>query len=216
LQGKRTLDTPVIFDVSRDWSENAPLSPASTEWKQAMSRCSAARAAHIKTITPAPNQMALGNNKEYAICADPKSQENYPQYPNCTISPEFWENPFCLCGTPAKFTKCTECAAKPSPPPGPAPRRFTPTNSTNCSWVEGFAVNHRVTVGKPVLQGVASKEACCRACYENAECVVSAWHDTADVIHACYLHFSSAGAGTGQKGVVGCVTSRDSGPDGPL
>jgi hypothetical protein len=172
-----------------------------------------------QTITPAPNQMTLGNDIKYAICADPHSQAKYPQYPNCTSSPENWHTPVCLCKLPgdvaAKFNKCAACAEIPPPPPPPPHRHFPLENSTDCTWVLGASYVHRVTVGTPVLQHVGSKQDCCRACYENSECVVSAWHDTAVPVHSCFLHFSSAGGGTAQTGVVGCVTSRD-GPDGAL
>ena len=172
-----------------------------------------------QTITTVPNQMALGNNREYAVCSDPHSQDKYPQYPNCTISPKNWENPFCLCKLPGdsatEFHKCTDCLnLSPAPPSPPAPphRYFVPHKSNNCSWVPGAAYSHPVMAGKPVLQGVGSKQDCCRACYENVECVVAAWHETKVTVHSCFLHYSSGNAGTGQKGVVGCVTSRD-GPD---
>jgi hypothetical protein len=200
--GKQSLDAPIIFDVSVDWSESKPLSSASPEWAKAKRAADNGRTAHLKTLGYAPNQMALGCALEYAICSDPHSQEKYPQYPNCTISPDNWKTPFCLCG--GVFTKCTECA---TPPPAPPPHpHFTPVNSTNCTYVSAAGYNHRTSHGA-VLSNIATKEECCRRCYENDECVVSAWHDTAAVVHACFLHFSAQGRTT-QPGVVGCATSR--------
>jgi hypothetical protein len=46
--GPQTLDKPVIFDVSTDWSEDSPLPVGSTEWKKAQSATLAARVAHLK------------------------------------------------------------------------------------------------------------------------------------------------------------------------
>ena len=57
--------------------------------------------------------------------------------------------------------------------------------------------------------GVASKQECCRRCYESSECVVAAWHEpSAPQPENCYLHYTAAGAGDGQRDVVGCVTKR--------
>jgi hypothetical protein len=97
-------------------------------------------------------------------------------------------------------------AAPPTPPtppaPGPVPH-FTPTNSTNCTWVEGVQYDHRVDNG--AVTHADDREDCCRHCYLNSECVASAFH-VGD--GTCYLHFSLAGQRRGQEGVVGCVTAR--------
>ena len=53
--GVQTLETPVIFDVSTDWSENSPLSPHSAGWKAAKSTTMAARAAHLKVRRCCPH-----------------------------------------------------------------------------------------------------------------------------------------------------------------
>ena len=134
------------------------------------------------------------------------------RYPKCTISPDNWNVPYCLCG--GRFKLCTECSAPapPAPPsPSPSHKHFVPTNITDCTYVPGAAYDHRVSHGA-VREHVSSKSECCRQCYMNDECVVAAWHDTAPVVHACYLHFSAAGSTTNQSGVVGCVTDRSSKP----
>lgn len=83
--GPQSLDSPVIFDLKNDVSENDPLPPGTLTWKQAKARAELARATHLKTIGWAPNQMLAPGNLSYAICADTQSQNKYPMYPNCTI-----------------------------------------------------------------------------------------------------------------------------------
>ena len=113
-----TLDTPVIFDLRKDPSEKSPLKKGSSQWVRAKKATLAARAAHIKTLGWAPNQIGLGRNSDYAICADPHSQKKYPNSPNCSLpqSLQFWSNPFCKCKN--HFMKCSEC---PTPAPASAP-----------------------------------------------------------------------------------------------
>ena len=119
--GVRTLDTPVIFDVSKDWSESSPVEPGSAEWKKAKARADAARLAHLETLSPVTNQMARGADGSYAICADPNSQTKHPGLPNCTLTPENWSPPVCLvggsrgdcigqpkCAAGCKFINCTD------------------------------------------------------------------------------------------------------------
>lgn len=202
--GVQTLQTPVIFDLSTDWSESRPLHPSDPTWAAAKRAALNARLTHLQSLGWAPNQMALGSNIEYAICGDPHSQQKYPQFPNCTLSPQFWSNPICNCG--GRFRNCTECPTRP-PTPAPSPP-FVPTNSTNCTYATGARYVHRLANGGD-QQNVGSQEECCRRCYESDACAVAAWHDTDPQKHHCYLHSSAAGAGTGQAGVVGCVTSRN-------
>ena len=106
--GKQSLSRPVIFDVAHDWGEEHPIAVGTAVWTAAKEAAAAARAAHLKTLGWAPSQTDLGEDIAYSICSDPRSQEKLPQFPNCTINPEFWENPFCLCG--GKFKNCTLCS----------------------------------------------------------------------------------------------------------
>ena len=96
--GTLSLDSPVIFDLSTDWSEETPLEPSSPAWASAKSAAEAARLAHLATLTPAPNQMNRGSAHHAAICADPASQKKHPGMANCTISPANWAPPICLEG----------------------------------------------------------------------------------------------------------------------
>lgn len=203
--GPQSLAAPVIFDLSSDWNESTPLAPGSTAWVAAKAAADTFRTAHLATIGWAPNQMALGTDPEYAICSDPRSQQRYHDFPNCTISPSYWTNPYCSCGG-NRFRLCSEC---PSPPPPPPPEpHFPPTNSTNCTYSDGTRYNHRVSHGDAVAN-VGTREKCCKQCYLNDECVVAAWHTpNAPEPEMCYLHYSAEGAGRNQAGVVGCVTTR--------
>ena len=201
--GVQTLQSPVIFDLSTDWSESHPLDPSDDTWAAAKRAALNARLAHLQTLGWAPNQMALGSDIKYAICSDPHSQQSFPQYPNCTMktSQQFWSNPVCECGN--HFRNCTEC-----PTPGPGRPPYVPTNSTDCTYTAGAKYVHRLPGSSGDQQDVSSQGECCRRCYESDTCVVAAWHETDPNRHHCYLHNSAAGASTGQTGVMGCVTSR--------
>ena len=83
--GLQSLERPVIFNLKTDVSEDHPVPPNTPAWTQAKARAEKARVAHLKTIGWAPNQMLAPGDLRYAICADPHSQENYPDLPNCTI-----------------------------------------------------------------------------------------------------------------------------------
>ena len=96
--GVRTLDDPIIFDLSKDWSEAHPLAANGSEWAAAKQLAEAARLDHLKTLVPVLNQMDLGSAHEYAICGAPNSQAKYPHLPNCTKNPEHWKPPVCLVG----------------------------------------------------------------------------------------------------------------------
>ena len=99
------------------------------------------------------------------------------------------------------------------PSPGPQPH-FPPSNSSQCSWVEGAGYDHRVS-GAGAVTTAADREGCCRNCYENTACVAAAFHEVE--AGTCYLHYSLEGQRRGQTGVVGCVTNRsDSLVDGWL
>jgi arylsulfatase A len=96
--GVRSLDDPLIFDLSTDWSEDRPLTPNSSDWKAAKTAAEAARLRHVTSLTPVLNQMDLGSGHEYAICGAPNSKAKYPDLPNCTVTPGNWAPPICLTG----------------------------------------------------------------------------------------------------------------------
>lgn len=55
--GKQSLEAPVIFDLSKDWSEEHPLANTSAQYARAKSEAAEARAAHLQTIGWNINQM---------------------------------------------------------------------------------------------------------------------------------------------------------------
>ena len=82
--------------------------------------------------------------------------------------------------------------------------------------MEGAHFDHRVS-GEGAVTRAKDREGCCRNCYENTECVAAAFHEVgSSAAHTCYLHASTAGQGTGQQGVVGCVTNRTAGLGGRI
>eukprot|EP01052_Picozoa_sp_SAG31_P027980 SAG31_NODE_2664_length_5277_cov_461.678943_4_plen_298_part_00 len=132
--GILSLDSPVIFDVSKDTSEQFPIAPGSPTWERAKTAAEEARLAHINTLTRNIGQMARGANRDYALCGDPNSKTKYPKLPNCTVSPQNWSPPICLrggnldqcisqqsCQPGCKFINCTDGGPPFSPPPPPPP-----------------------------------------------------------------------------------------------
>jgi arylsulfatase A len=130
--GVQPVGKPMVFDLVKDPSENTPLTPGSTEFTAAVAAAEKAREAHILTIKVVPDQNALGNNPDFIICGAPDSKIRFPRFPNCSMTPQFWN--VSICGSPA--TKwCNEtsdgsCPAdcprfgpgsKPSPAPPPPP-----------------------------------------------------------------------------------------------
>eukprot|EP00118_Oscarella_pearsei_P024950 m.307191 g.307191 ORF g.307191 m.307191 type:complete len:499 (+) comp41999_c0_seq1:36-1532(+) len=83
-------DPPLLFHVERDPSEQFTLSSSSDEYKEAMAKITAAKTEHEKTLTPVPNQMAMGSKDEYKLCCDPDSKKKYPNDPQCTCNPDNW------------------------------------------------------------------------------------------------------------------------------
>jgi hypothetical protein len=131
--GVQSLEKPVVFDVSTDWSEDKPLDEASPKYAQAKSAAAAAREAHLKTMGWNINQMGLGGSRDLAICSDPDSENKYPNFANCTLTPENWRPPVCLeggtrgqcvtqtSGLPScKFVSCVQPPLAPPPTPVPA------------------------------------------------------------------------------------------------
>eukprot|EP00045_Choanoeca_perplexa_P012623 m.138614 g.138614 ORF g.138614 m.138614 type:complete len:244 (-) comp16077_c0_seq2:36-767(-) len=93
-------DPPLIFNLELDYSESSPLNSTTAEYQQVLANITAAKEAHLSTITPVPDQNGMGSEPQYALCADPDSKSKYPQYMNCTISPDNWL-PSDICHTPA-------------------------------------------------------------------------------------------------------------------
>ena len=137
--GVQPAGRPVVFDLVADVSESKPLTPSSPEYVTAVKTAEQARVAHLATIEIVPDQNARGNDPQYAICGAPHSQRDYPQWPNCSLTPQFWEIPICgspstwwcnqtadgLCPNPENNHSCpghgppTPVPGPPPPPPGP-------------------------------------------------------------------------------------------------
>lgn len=92
-------DPPLLFNLTADPSESKPIKSDTHEYAAAMKTLSAARAAHLATIRPVPDQNGRGSNASLAFCANPHSQATYPQLPPCTITPANFM-PKDICGAP--------------------------------------------------------------------------------------------------------------------
>ena len=92
--------TPLLFDVEADPGEEHPIAPDSAAYTGALAAITTAKKAHLATITPVPDQNGLGSDKAYAICAAPHSQQQHPELPSCTLTPENWM-PHQICGMKA-------------------------------------------------------------------------------------------------------------------
>lgn len=77
------------------------------------------------------DQILLGYDDDYMLCSDPHSQEKYPHYPNCTMSPENWVAPW-----------------PPPPPPVPVPR----SSSVGCYWDKGEPDHFPATCDLPIVK----------------------------------------------------------------
>ena len=100
-------DPPLLFNINWDPSEKHPIWPNNDQYSNIMQPLNEARLNHLATIKKVTNQQDRGSSNEYMFCGDPHSQSKYPQYPNCTLTPENWNafvcHPVCLdydrCGT---------------------------------------------------------------------------------------------------------------------
>lgn len=110
-----------LFNVKTDLGEAAELDLSDTTHKAIADNIVSARATHLATVIEVPDQVALGGDRAFALCADPRSTEKYPTLPNCTISPENWVAPW----------------EPPSPPSPPAPF----IHHVGCFWDKGWPTN---------------------------------------------------------------------------
>jgi len=81
-------DPPLLFNIDWDPSEMHPISTKNKHYDSIINYLSQKRNANLATIKPVTNQMLLGQNKDYELCADPDSKSKYPNYPNCTMTTE--------------------------------------------------------------------------------------------------------------------------------
>ena len=61
-------DPALLYQLEIDVGETYPIDPTSVEFTTAMATINKAAAAHKASLTPVPNQMALGNNPKYRVC----------------------------------------------------------------------------------------------------------------------------------------------------
>lgn len=87
-------DPPLLFNVLSDKGETQAIAATSAEYKAAMATITAAKAEHLAGLVRGQDQMARGSRYAYALCSDPNSRAKYPQYPNCTITPAGWQDPY--------------------------------------------------------------------------------------------------------------------------
>eukprot|EP01084_Bolivina_argentea_P210635 358445_1 len=101
-------DPPLLYNLNMDPSELHPIWPNNEAYNGIMNMLTNKKWEHIATLEKGiTNQMSLGRNNDTALCMDIHSKDKYPQYPNCTGSPNNWNasvcQPVCLaedsCGT---------------------------------------------------------------------------------------------------------------------
>jgi arylsulfatase A len=86
---------PLLFQIEWDPSERFQLDVTVPRYAAALAQIQAAAAAHRATVPLMYSQCSV-NDPSYALCGDPASKAKYPQYPNCTLSPQNWAPPnFC-------------------------------------------------------------------------------------------------------------------------
>ena len=101
-------DPPLLYNIDMDPSELHPIWPNNDAYPGIMEYLTNKKWEHIASLQRGiTNQILLGRNNDTALCMDAQSKNKYPNYPNCTGSPQNWNaftcNPVCLafdeCGT---------------------------------------------------------------------------------------------------------------------
>lgn len=88
------LDPVQLFDLEADIGERHPIPNTTAGWHAVVANISAARRAHLATVVPVQDQLALGSSPEFALCAAPRSVDVRPDLPNCTLTPANWVPPW--------------------------------------------------------------------------------------------------------------------------
>jgi arylsulfatase A len=100
---------PLLYDIMRDPSELHPIWPNNENYASIVSEIESKRAIFESTMDyGVPNYIMEGESEQYALCCNPDSQSQYPEYPPCTCSPDNWEAFVC---TPLCESK-SECGAE--------------------------------------------------------------------------------------------------------
>ena len=130
---------PLVYQVEHDPGEAYPLDNSTTEYSQILTTISAATVEHQTTLSSVPNQVGesasptttlhessfspfpnpdlqyvLGDDTALCPCADPESRKKYPEYPNCTLTPETW-TPFGASLAPEAYPEATQRAVEEQP-----------------------------------------------------------------------------------------------------
>ena len=100
-----TCDPPLLVNLITDPGENTPISPNSAEYAAIREKITAAKAAHVATITPVPDQNGRGSDLKYAICGAVNTstaavEEERDGVPACTMTPANWR-PEGICSSQA-------------------------------------------------------------------------------------------------------------------
>ena len=88
------LDPIALYDLGADIAEQYPLPSSTATWATVVANITAVRAAHLATVVPVQDQLELGSDARFALCAAPDSVSRFPQFPNCTLNPENWAPPW--------------------------------------------------------------------------------------------------------------------------
>lgn len=96
---------PLLFDLATDPGESRPIQSTAAVYKAALATATAALAGHVATLRSVPDQMHDNFNSNadahaYAVCGAPDSKLQFPQWPNCTLTPANFFKPTCAhsCG----------------------------------------------------------------------------------------------------------------------
>ncbi|ETO34111.1 hypothetical protein RFI_02983, partial [Reticulomyxa filosa] len=89
-------DPPLLFNVQWDPSERHPIWPNDARYPNLHTYFENQYTQEMNRYIPVTNEILLGRNqKEYMSCCDPNSKTKYPQYPNCTCTPQNWNQSTC-------------------------------------------------------------------------------------------------------------------------
>lgn len=88
------LSPIALYDLDADIGEHRPLPNTTTTWRAVVANISAARDAHLRSVVLVQDQLALGSDRKFALCAAPNSPATHPHLPNCTLNPENWLPPW--------------------------------------------------------------------------------------------------------------------------
>ena len=149
---------PAVFNLATDVTESTPLSFSDKAYAPAVKEAVEARAAHLATIEIVPDQNARGTDPSLAICGAPDSKKAYPQWPNCSLTPQYWKVPICgsahtwWCNQTSAGTCPESCKPAPRPPPLGPP--LPTVNYRGCFYDHGVVNGMNQTCDLPhVIHG---------------------------------------------------------------